>query len=126
MPITYPPNPRTLRLFGTSAQVLYTAKQGEVDVGFTVPVAALKNASRLEVVDAFGAILYSGPVQWIDFAKPTDKNAAGLAERARQLLDTGLSDYLLAAYSLLMEAGEVQAAQALLSDVISVCYVAPT
>ena len=121
VPITYPPNPRTLRLFSAPDEVLYTAEQGEADASFTVPLAAFKHARRLQVVNAFGETIYDGPVQWVDFAGPGGKDAAGLAERARQLLDTGLSEYLLPAYSLLVQAGEAQAARTLLDDVINAC-----
>ncbi|GGR23500.1 hypothetical protein [Deinococcus ruber] len=118
VPISYPPDPPTLRLYGPQNQVLYRAARGPSDASFSVPVALLNGARRLEVTDALGSVVYSGTVQWVDFPA----GSATLNERARQLLDTGLIEYLLPAYTLLMQAGEAPAAQTLLDTVISVCY----
>lgn len=122
VPISYPPDPPTLRLYGLQNEVLYSVERGPADLAFSVPVPLLKGARRLEVTDALGNPVYGGTVQWVDFPAGTAKGSATPKERARQLLDTGLIEYLLPAYSLLLQAGEAQAAQVLLDTVIKPCY----
>ena len=122
VPISYPPDPPTLRLYGPQNQVLYSAERGPSDLAFSVPVAMVREARRLEVTDALGTSVYSGSVQEVDFPAGNAGGAATPKERARQLLDTGLIEYLLPAYSLLIQAGEAPAAQVLLDTVIKPCY----
>ncbi|MFC4425218.1 hypothetical protein [Deinococcus navajonensis] len=126
VPIMVPPHPRVLEVYGSRGQRLYRAEQGQPDRGFEVPVALLRLAGRVDVRDGLGDLIYSGDVRQVDF--PVTKvpaGAAGLTEKARQLLDTGLVEYVLPAYSLLDQAGERQAADQLLHDVIEVCFVGP-
>lgn len=122
VPISYPPDPPTLRLYGPQNQVLYSVERGPSDPNFSVPVPLLKEARRLEVTDALATPVYSGSVQWVDFPAGTATGSATPKERARQLLDTGLIEYLLPAYTLLVQAGEAPAAQVLLDTVIRPCY----
>lgn len=124
VPIMVPPHPRVLEVYGSRGQRLYRAEQGQAGRGFEVPVAVLRLPGRVDVRDGLGDLIYSGAVKQVDFpVTNVSTGAAGLTEKARQLLDTGLIEYVLPAYTLLDQAGERQAAEQLLHDVIEVCFV---
>ncbi|MFC4454723.1 hypothetical protein [Deinococcus sonorensis] len=123
LPVTYPPDPRTVRVYGPQGQLLYQATQTQPDQGFDLPLAPLRQATEVEVSDALEQAIYRGPVQWVEFPGPAGLDPAALTERARALLDTGLIGYTVPAYTLLLRAGETEAAQTLYRDVIHPCFV---
>ncbi|UBV44121.1 hypothetical protein LAJ19_15040 (plasmid) [Deinococcus taeanensis] len=126
IPVSLPPEP-TLVLYGRQNQPLYSQQENRPGMGFEVPVAHLRRSSRVVIRDAFGDLIYSGSVSVVDFpSSARGTTPTVLNDRARQLLDTGLPEYLVPAYSLLSHTGESQAAGALLDKAIRVCFVSPT
>ncbi|GHF43190.1 hypothetical protein HNQ07_002013 [Deinococcus metalli] len=120
VPVASRPYPNTVEVVGAGNETLYRAEQARPGLGFAVPVTAFERADHIVVRDGTGKLLYRGAVSRVVFDDAS--RATPPAEQAQRLLETGLIDYALPAYSLLLQADEVDAATQLLAA-IRTCFV---
>lgn len=124
VPVASRPYPNALEVTSGINGRLYRAEKAAPGADFTVPTAALQRADHMDIRDGAGKLLYRGAVSHVVFSERGDDEDAAPAAQARQLLETGLLEYALPAYSLLKHAGEQDAANELLT-VIRACFVVP-
>lgn len=110
VPASGRPNPKTLKLLDAAGEEVYRLESGEDRAVFAVPGEALAKASRLQILNSRGQVLYAGDIFRVEFAEPLPQDPR---EAAMTLLATGLTDYAHAAYSLLVSAGAAQEAKSL-------------
>lgn len=117
-PVLGRPNPKTVRLYDGGGRLLYSQESPEDRAVMAIPLSELDQASRMEVVNARGDVLYGGDVYRVELTEPIPQDPR---EAALYFLATALPEYAPLAYTYLRRAGDTEAAKAL-EDQIRVAF----